>query len=142
MCFKRQFGSLLIYVTYLIFIYPTLALAQDSIDNQILHSPQLLAKPKNCVTLNEGRTCFAKVTLMWRVANADKVCVVEKKQQHVLHCFNHLQDVVGEFHFEFESNSTQRYQLVDSQKNVLAETSVEVNWVYEATPRKRRWRVF
>jgi regulatory protein YycH of two-component signal transduction system YycFG len=49
----------------------------------------------------------------------------------------------NEIIFNFESNKKIEFQLISSKdKQVIAETAVEVSWVHEATPRKRRWRIF
>jgi regulatory protein YycH of two-component signal transduction system YycFG len=49
----------------------------------------------------------------------------------------------NEIIFNFESNKKIEFQLMSSKdKQVIAETAVEVSWVHEATPRKRRWRIF
>lgn len=104
--------------------------------------PYLAAKPQKCVTLNEGRTCYARIELTWKIpsVNIGKFCLVEQESQEKLYCFTHQHR--NSIKVEFESNKTRTYQLINAEQKVIAQTHVEVNWVYEASPRKRRWRVF
>jgi len=104
---------------------------------------QINALPSSCVTLHEGRACFAKVTLSWTVnrpLSSNRLCLVQKQPKRQLKCWQKSHgDTIN---IEFESNSPLIYQLLNENSQVLAETKVDVSWVYEATPRKRRWRIF
>lgn len=99
------------------------------------------AQPARCITLNQGRTCFATVTLNWQTPQIGDYCVYTQTQKKLIHCWkSSRQDSTI---FEFESSENIHYQLVSSKsKQVIAETAVEVSWVHKASPRKRRWRLF
>lgn len=100
----------------------------------------LMAKPAKCITLNQGRTCFSKVILTWQIADARHMCIYQKQPKKMISCWQGTPK--NQLEFEFQSSETLTYQLINQQQKVLAETSIDVNWVYEASPRKRRWRVF
>jgi hypothetical protein len=94
--------------------------------------------------LDEGRECFAQITFTLSTSAKDKVCLVQKSPYKVMHCINESNSKNNDYDFiyEFISDKTTTYQLVNQDKKVLAETIIEVNWVYESSPRKRRWRAF
>ena len=97
--------------------------------------------PAKCITLTQGRQCFATVTFTWQAPIQGNYCIYQVGKKEALDCwFNQKQNSVT---FEFESNKTMHYQLIayDFDK-VIAETTVEVSWVHKASPRKRRWRIF
>jgi hypothetical protein len=99
------------------------------------------AQPARCITLNQGRKCFATVTLNWQTPQIGDYCVYAQAQKKLIHCWkSSRQDSTI---FEFESSENIHYQLISSEsKQVIAETAVEVSWVHKASPRKRRWRLF
>lgn len=104
-------------------------------------NPHFAAQPSNCVTLHQGRACFAKVMINWRVTHPGNYCILNKQNGQTLQCWRNLKQ--SQWIFEFQSDEKIEYQLVaaDSQE-VLAETEITVSWVHKATPRKRRWRLF
>lgn len=109
----------------------------------------LEVKPSMCVALNQGRNCYAQVTLQWSTLEAKSVCIVKKEvsppdkplqQNTTLKCWETSKGSL--YSFEFEANKSVTYQLISMDKKPLAETTVEVSWVHEKSPRKRRWRLF
>lgn len=114
--------------------------SKDSpINSQVLLS-QLTVKPAKCVALNQGRTCYAQVDFTWQSQHKDQLCLYQKQPRKKIACWQPPRKTP--IKFEFKSNETKHYQLINQQQNVLAETMVEVNWVYDSGPRKRNWRVF
>ena len=97
-------------------------------------------KPSTCVTIREGRDCFTKITFNWRLPEQKNVCLVDKNANKVLKCWQNSHE--GQAKFEFKSQIKVTYLLLDQEQNVLGETLVDVSWVYKASPRKRRWRIF
>jgi hypothetical protein len=99
------------------------------------------ALPEQCVTLRQGRACFATVELQWQSASKYNFCLYQEGKKKQLGCWqdnNHIQIKV-----EFESNKSVKYQLRTlTDDKVLAETQVEVSWQHKNTSRKRRWRLF
>lgn len=117
-------------------------LNQQLTDKKVNYS--LLAKPQMCVVLDEGRECFAQITFTLSTIATGKVCLIQKSPYKVMYCVNepNKKNNVYDFYYEFISDKTKTYQLVNQENQVLAETVIEVNWVYESSPLKRRWRAF
>ncbi|MFT6208060.1 MAG: hypothetical protein ACJA0T_001978 [Colwellia sp.] len=105
------------------------------------------AQPANCIALRYGRTCYANVKINWSSDIKQDYCLLIKQEktartvQQNIKCWKSSNG--NEIIFNFESNKKIEFQLISSKdKQVIAETAVEVSWVHEATPRKRRWRIF
>lgn len=101
----------------------------------------LSTQPTKCITLTQGRQCFATVTFSWEASKKGNYCIYQNGKKEALDCwFNEKSNIMI---FEFESSKTVQYQLVAYDfDNVVAQTTVEVSWVHKASPRKRRWRLF
>tara|TARA_R110000744_G_scaffold378566_1_gene494892 strand:- start:276 stop:689 length:414 start_codon:yes stop_codon:yes gene_type:complete len=101
----------------------------------------LSAMPAKCVTLTQGRQCFATVTLTWHAPNIGNYCIYQVGTNKALDCwYNQQQNTLI---FEFESSKSVQYTLVENNsEQVIADTHIEVSWVHKASPRKRRWRLF
>lgn len=108
--------------------------------SQKVNITTLQVKPAKCVALTEGRTCFATVSFTWQAQSINRLCLYQKVPRKEIACWQPMNK--NSLVFDFESNETQHYQLINQQDKVLAETTIEVNWVYDASPKKRRWRVF
>jgi len=112
--------------------------------NSVAQQPQLdvlfQVKPVMCVALNQGRTCFAQITIQWSAAINDNFCIVQKQSKQEIKCWKNSKG--SSISFEFESNESLTYQLVNTKDESLAETTVDVSWVHKKSPRKRRWRLF
>lgn len=114
--------------------------AQES-STPVTKQPLFAAQPSNCVTLHQGRACFAKVMINWQVAQPGNYCILNKQSGKTLQCWRNLKQ--SQWLFEFQSTEKVQYQLVAvDSKEIVAETEVTVSWVHKATPRKRRWRLF
>lgn len=104
-------------------------------------SPELTAMPNKCVALRKGRTCFAKITLRFRVSHPGRYCIVEQNKKQPLFCESI--DRYGLFAVDFQSEKKLTYFLVDMASKVnIASTIIDVAWVHKKTSRKRRWRIF
>jgi hypothetical protein len=99
------------------------------------------ALPEQCVTLREGRACFATVELQWQSPSKHSFCLYQEGKNKQLGCWQNNDKV--HIKIEFESNKSIKYQLrAVSDNKVIAETQVEVSWQHKNTTRKRRWRLF
>ena len=99
------------------------------------------ALPEQCVTLRQGRACFATVELQWQSLAKESFCLYQEGKKKQLGCWQNNNKV--QIKVEFESNKTIKYQLrTVSEYKVIAETQVEVSWQHKNTARKRRWRLF
>lgn len=99
------------------------------------------ALPEQCVTLRQGRDCFATVELQWQSSDKQSFCLYQEGKNKQLGCWQNNNKV--QIKIEFESNKSINYQLrTVSDNKVIAETKVEVSWQHKNTTRKRRWRLF
>jgi hypothetical protein len=114
---------------------------EKNIPAQLSVQTEFSALPAKCITLTQGRQCFATVTFTWQTAIKGNYCLYQEGNKEALDCwFNQKQNTAT---FEFESSETLHYQLVayDYEK-IISTTTIEVSWVHKASPRKRRWRLF
>jgi len=112
-------------------------------EKKILTSVQLdfTALPEQCVTLRQGRACFATVELKWQSIAKQSFCLYQEGKQKQLACWQDNNDI--QIKVEFESNKSVKYQLrTITDDKIIAETQVEVSWQHKSTSRKRRWRLF
>ncbi len=99
------------------------------------------AQPATCVTLHQGRNCFASVSLQWKLLAFNDVCIYQKQPKKLIQCWQKSKG--NSTTIEFESSTKAEYQLINKINNtVIAETLIDVSWVHKASPRKRRWRLF
>jgi hypothetical protein len=104
-------------------------------------SVSFTALPEQCVTLRQGRACFATVELQWKSPSKQNFCLYQEGKKKQLGCWQNNNNV--HIKIEFESNKSVKYQLRSlSDDKVIAETQVEVSWQHKNTSRKRRWRLF
>lgn len=129
-------------VTAILFAYSGVSqIAYSQINVEQL---QLVVKPTKCITLRQGRPCFAQIEIRWQSVIKDDFCLYHYKNegvQQLIHCWENSQ---GErFIFNFESSEKITFELINQQnKNIRLFTAVEVSWVHKGTPQKRRWRLF
>ena len=103
---------------------------------------QLQPKPNRCVALHQGQVCYQNIVLSWYVGQPGDFCLYQQQAEQPLHCWQAVSS--GEYLYAFASESPVQLQLVNTQnKTVVAETLVEVAWVYKTnTRRKTHWRLF
>ena len=146
MYFKLSKGTAWLITFSYLMSYSQGVYAQQSNKNtekvvELSSSIQFSATPMNCVTLRQGRNCFAKISLTWQVEIAGDFCIYQKQNGEQIQCWNNSRG--NQTFLEFESNDRLDYQLIASkEKKVVTETVINVSWVHKATPRKRRWRIF
>lgn len=103
-------------------------------------------QPQQCVTLRQGRDCFASIKIYWQTNTEQAICLyqIHKKKpnnQEKVICWakNHS----GRANVAFESNNNVTYQLRTLEENrLMAEKEVVVSWLHTDTTRRRRWRLF
>lgn len=103
-------------------------------------------QPQQCVTLRQGRNCYATLTIQWQKSTEQSLCLhqVNTKQNNSekkLFCWPKSNK--GETSVLFESSDNLTYQLRTlKDEKLIAETEMVVSWVHKNTARKRRWRLF
>lgn len=137
MYFKLSNGAAFLSIIIVAWGLPIVSYAEQQQQNAELH-----IKPTMCVALNQGRTCYAQVNIQWNTLIKDDFCIFQKtaNQQKQLKCWKNTQ--ANSLSFGFESNESITYQLINKNNKSLAEATIEVSWVHEKSPRKRRWRLF
>ena len=103
---------------------------------------RLMAKPAKCVSLTQGNICYQTVSFHWQAPKESAMCLLQQGQSQPLKCWRQADQ--GVYKHEFASDRSLGYQLVlQSDGSVLAETDVEVKWVYKGRKNNRYgWRVF
>jgi len=145
MYFKVGKGFATVYVKIVLVLFYSLLVFNRAYANESkkLNSVALnfTAQPEQCVTLREGRACFATVELQWHSTAKQSFCLYQEGQKKQLGCWQNSNNV--QIKIEFESNKSIKYQLRSvTDDKVIAETQVGVSWQHKNTSRKRRWRLF
>tara|TARA_B110000467_G_scaffold157762_1_gene172955 strand:- start:1508 stop:1945 length:438 start_codon:yes stop_codon:yes gene_type:complete len=142
-----SFGKgITIFYTVLLFIIscqPTIAVAKADQHkrNSEVKLSTLSAQPDQCVTLRQGRDCFATIKLQWKTPLKQAVCLFQKGQQRKIKCWDNHDH--GDMFIEFESNESINYQLRTLKGNrIIIQTQIKVSWLHKSSARKRRWRLF
>ena len=117
----------------------TLALALTS--EPSLDGVNLTPKPSSCVSLHQGRECFATIELTWQTPQVEDYCLFVETSNQPLKCWK--QSNRGRIEFDFESAKSLAFHLKGGPQQVkVAQTKVSVGWVYNSSNKKRRWRIF
>lgn len=103
-------------------------------------------QPQQCVTLRQGRDCFATIAIQWQKPTVQALCLYQVtngqiKNKKQLICWSKSNK--GQTSIEFESNENLTYQLRTlKDDHLLAETEITVSWLHTKTTKRRRWRLF
>ncbi len=103
-------------------------------------------QPQQCVTLRQGRDCFATIKIHWQQQTTQALCLYQvsdkaTNSKEQLMCWPKENE--GKTTVEFESNDNLIYQLRTQEGDrLLAETEVIVSWLHKNTTQRRRWRLF
>lgn len=134
--------ALLVYCLCSFFITPVQAEEKITVSTKVAFSVQ----PQQCVTLREGRDCFATITVQWQKPIEQALCLYQintKKadSQKQLICWPKSKK--GQASIAFESSDNLTYQLRSLKgEQLVAETEIVVSWVHKKTTTRRRWRLF
>jgi hypothetical protein len=103
---------------------------------------QLQVKPARCIALHEGQVCYQTLTVVWSADQADNYCLYQQENKSPLQCWENTSS--AKISIEFENNNSSKFILQRKRDNKnLAEFTVEVAWVYDAsTHRESHWRMF
>jgi hypothetical protein len=142
---KTGKGIAIVYIKVSLLLFNCMFVFNSAMATEInkLETKQVdfTALPEQCVTLRQGRACFATVELQWQSALKQNFCLYQEGKEQQLGCWQNNNKV--QIKVEFESNKSIKYQLrTVSDNKIIAETQVEVSWQHKKTSRKRRWRLF
>jgi len=118
-------------------------ITQRTLTEQKVTAPveQFSVLPATCITLRQGRKCFATITIKLTLSAIGNYCLYQQGIDEPIQCWSRV--ATHQFSVPFESSEKVVYQLKDQQSHqIIAQAGVEVSWVHQATSRKRRWRLF
>ncbi|QTL34175.1 MULTISPECIES: DUF3019 domain-containing protein [Pseudoalteromonas] len=99
----------------------------------------LQVAPNKCVALHEGRTCYADVTFSISAPQVGDYCIRDSNSKKILQCWANVSHF--EYLLAFGSAQSVSYELISkSKRDVLAVTTINVNWVHKVRNKKRRWQ--
>lgn len=131
-------------------VYILLISATSSVkagDNAALPASMAFSvQPQQCVTLRQGRDCFATITIQWQKPTVQDLCLyqINTKQTNIqkqLICWPKSNKGQTSVAFESSDNLTYQLRTLKDQK-LIAEAQVVVSWVHKNTKKRRRWRLF
>ena len=134
--------ALLVLLSFISFISSANAENKPTLSTKITFNVQ----PQQCVTLRQGRDCFATITILWQKQTAQSLCLYQVRNEPAqnkekLMCWSKSNK--GQTSLEFESHDNLTYQLRTLKgDHLLAETEIVVSWLHKKTTRRRRWRLF
>lgn len=104
-------------------------------------SASLLLTPARCVALHQGQVCYQHVQISWSSSAVGNYCVYQQERAAPLQCWQQQSEATLEF--EYASDRSSVFQLKHAEEQVVAESTLEVAWVYKTnTRRKTHWRLF
>lgn len=127
----------------LLFMFPTAAFASSIEESPAANgvAQQLIAKPNVCVALREGRPCFSDIEFSWLQPADVTYCLRLAETKHIIGCWESNKSPT--LLYQFEGSSSSLFELIDQKTgSSIAETEIQVQWVYTQRQKKRRWRLF
>ncbi len=106
-------------------------------------SNELTMTPSSCVALNQGQLCYQTIAVNWQASIEGEYCLYQRPIKKPLYCWSAGRHV-GKAQLEFEFSETVIYELKRlGSLELIAESEVEVTWVYSKRKRRRTsWRLF
>ena len=114
------------------------------------NSPWIKVKPKQCVSLKRGQTCYTTALVKWNSNKKGNYCIQwnTKRDQNSdaseknIRCFEG--ESGGKFEIDLEIHSDIEFKLIDSDHDQeLANSELEYAWVYNVGKRAQQaWRLF
>lgn len=136
--------ALLIY-TFFTFLFTTVQ-AQETLAQATSTEITFNVQPQQCVSLRQGRDCFATIKVQWHKQTEQSLCLYQINKRNP----NNKEKIIcwskshnGKASVEFQSNDNLTYQLRTLKDDQLvAEKEVMVSWLHTNTTKRRRWRLF
>ena len=99
-------------------------------------------KPKRCVSMHKGQTCYQKLKFSWSVKILDDYCLFSSEQETPIKCWE--QENSGKFQYEFVSDNNIVYQLRrEGSEKILGQQEIKVESVYRRGKKSHSgWRLF
>ncbi len=102
---------------------------------------QFNIKPKRCIALHQGQTCYQKINISWKSNTERELCLRLNQNGPALHCWE--KNKKGKYKYDLQSKADQIFYLFDKNNIAVASTKIKVAWVYAKKQQKRSsWRLF
>lgn len=98
---------------------------------------ELKVSPTKCVTMEEGRQCYADIRITWTSPTPLDACLMLNQQR--LQCWTQQHSAHLEFGFTSSESAT---LMLQHGPNVLAHQDIQVSWVHSESRRRGYWRLF
>ncbi|MBL4629744.1 MAG: DUF3019 domain-containing protein [Paraglaciecola sp.] len=104
--------------------------------------PKLEIKPKKCVSLRQKQACYLKVTVSWKVKDADKYCLHSTQQVKPIKCWPSTGQ--GTYSYDVTMEQDVTYTLSNkSTGKVIVSNKLPLAWVYKKEKFSHSsWRIF
>lgn len=124
---------LLALLTLLLLLTPKLWAEQESVTPDV----EFEVSPTKCVTMEEGRQCYADIRIIWKSQSPLDACLMLNQQR--LQCWTQQYSAQLEFGFTSSESATLRLQ---QGPNIFARQDIQVSWVHSESRRRGYWRLF
>lgn len=133
----------LFFIAYgFVLTFANVDVVADTLGVPATTSIHVQSKPNRCVALHQGQVCYQNVQLLWHAGQVGDYCIYQQQAEAPLHCWQSA--IEGEYFYAFASETPVQLQLVNTRtKASVAETTIEVAWVYKSSSRRKtHWRIF
>jgi len=99
-------------------------------------------KPKRCVALHKGQTCYQTVNVSLNAHTDRDYCLYTWHEKEPLHCWQGQDEQA--VHYDFASSKALVFYVKDQAENdIVASSLFEVVWVYRSKKTNNSsWRLF
>jgi hypothetical protein len=100
------------------------------------------AQPDRCIALHQGQVCYQRVEFRWNTPADGDYCLHQLGLPDAVTCWSG--GGLASYNMDFASSESLVYELrARDQRQLLAQVTVEVAWVYRSTRKSfSRWRLF
>jgi len=101
---------------------------------------ELIAKPNKCVALRKGEACYESIVLLYSAPKKSNFCLLREGDEEPLACWKNKDN--AKYQYRLASNTSILFQIIDEDESIIADTTVNVVWVYRQSRKRNRWRLF
>ncbi len=113
-----------------------------SVTNADNSSTSLTVKPERCIALQQGQTCYVRLSFKWITPTTGEYCLFDESRTKPLVCWSG--NATDSYKLMFRSDKNVNYQIRSKLgEQTLAEALVKISWIYKSnTSSTSRWRLF
>ncbi len=99
-------------------------------------------KPKRCVALHQGQTCYQKLSFKFDTPYQDNICLFRSTMVDPLICWRG--NDLTKYIYEFRGTQSENFYIANRLTNdILAMQEIRVAWVYKSKKKvPSGWRLF